>query len=68
MLGLGAVALGPLFGARTVGIGNSPVRLEMAESVGAHAGFLYNDPDLANRLDEFTHGEGIDLVILTANP
>ena len=68
VLGLGAVALGPLFGARTIGIGNSPVRLEMAESVGAHAGFLYNDPDLANRLDEFTRGEGIDLVILTANP
>ena len=40
----------------------------MAASVGAHAGFLYNDPDLADRLDEFTRGEGGDLVILTANP
>ena len=52
VLGLGAVALGPLFGARTVSIGNSPVRLEMAASVGAHAGFLYNDLDLVNRLEE----------------
>ena len=34
VLGLGAVALGPLFGARVVGIGNSPIRLEMAERMG----------------------------------
>ena len=64
VLGLGAVALGPLFGARTIAIGNSPVRLEMATTVGAHAGFLYDDL----RLDDFTRGEGVDLVILTANP
>tara|TARA_B100000029_G_scaffold94314_1_gene84495 strand:- start:333 stop:1355 length:1023 start_codon:yes stop_codon:yes gene_type:complete len=68
VLGLGAVALGPLFGARTIGIGNSPVRLEMAESVGAHAGFLYNDSQLHEKLDTFTRGEGVDLVVLTANP
>ncbi len=30
VLGLGAVALGPLFGARVVGLGNSPIRLDMA--------------------------------------
>jgi len=68
VLGLGAVALGPLMGARTIAVGNSPVRLEMAQTVGAHAGFLYNDTDLDSRLDEFTRGQGIDLVILTANP
>ncbi|MCZ6635197.1 MAG: zinc-binding dehydrogenase [bacterium] len=68
VLGLGAVALGPLFGARVVGIGNSPVRLEMNERMGAHAGFLYDDPDLEAKLDDFTGGAGIDLVILTANP
>ncbi|MBV7338237.1 zinc-binding dehydrogenase [Chloroflexi bacterium TSY] len=68
VLGLGAVALGPLFGARVVGIGNSPIRLEMSERMGAHANFLYNDPDLDLKLDEFSNGMGIDLVILTANP
>jgi threonine dehydrogenase-like Zn-dependent dehydrogenase len=68
VLGLGAVALGPLFGGRVVGIGNSPVRLEMSARMGAHANFLYNDPNLANKLDEFSNGLGIDLVILTANP
>lgn len=68
VLGLGAVAIGPCFGARVVGIGNSTIRLEMAEQMGAHANFLYNDPDLATKLDDFTNGLGIDLVILTANP
>ncbi len=68
VLGLGAIALGPLFGGRVVGIANSPVRMEMSERMGAHANFLYNDPDLEAKLDEFSGGKGIDLVILTANP
>ena len=68
VLGLGAVALGPLFGSKVVGLANSPVRLEMAERMGAHAAFMSNDPDLADKLDAFTDGVGIDLVILTANP
>jgi len=68
VLGLGAIALGPLFGGRVVGIANSPIRMEMSDRMGAHANFLYNDPDLEAKLDEFTRGQGIDLVILTANP
>ena len=68
VLGLGAVALGPLFGARVVGLGNSPLRLEMAERAGAHAAYMSDDTDLAAKLQKFTGGRGIDLVILTANP
>ncbi len=68
LLGLGAVALGPLFGARVAAVANSPLRLDMAAQVGAHAGFLSEDPDLKTHLDHFTGGTGIDLVILTANP
>lgn len=68
VLGLGALALGPLFGARVVALANSPVRLEMAQSMGAQAGFLSNDPALADKLAAFTGGKGLDLVILTANP
>ena len=68
VLGLGAAALGPLFGARVAGLANSPVRMEMARRMGAHAAFASNDPDLAAKLDRFTGGDGIDLVILTANP
>jgi polar amino acid transport system substrate-binding protein len=68
VLGIGAVAVGPLFGARVVGLGNSPIRLKMAERMGAHAVFMSDDPDLEAKLDAFTDGVGIDLVILTANP
>ena len=68
VLGLGAVAVGPLFGARVVGIGNSPVRLNMARRMGVHAAYMYDDPRLAAKLDRFTGGQGIDLVILAANP
>ena len=68
VLGLGAIALGPLFGGRVVAIANSPVRLGMAADMGAHDGFLSSDPDLKAKLDAFTDGHGIDLVILTANP
>ena len=68
VLGLGAVAIGPLFGGRVVGLGNSPVRLEMADRMGAHATYLSNDVELKDKLDKFTNGYGIDLVILAANP
>lgn len=68
VLGLGAVGVGPNIGARVVAIGNSEIRLEMARKMGAHAAFLYNDPDLNAKLDEFTGGAGIDLVVETANP
>ena len=68
VLGLGAVALGPLFGAQTVGLGNSPIRLEMAERMGARAAYMSDDPALEAKLEAFTNGVGIDLVILTANP
>ena len=68
VLGLGAVGLGRSMGARTIGIGNSPIRNEMAMRMGAHATFVYDDPDLAAKLDDYTNGSGVDLVILTANP
>ena len=68
VLGLGAVALGPLFGARVIGLGNSSVRLEMAKRMGAHEVAMSDAPDLDEALDAFTAGAGIDLVILTANP
>ena len=67
-LGLGAVAVGPLYGARVAALGNSDLRLEMADKMGAHGLFRSDDPELGRKLDEFTQGRGIDLVILTANP
>lgn len=67
-LGLGAVAVGPLFGARVVAIGNDAFRMDLAKRMGAHAALLYNDPDLHAKLADFSDGAGIDLVVLTANP
>ena len=49
-------------------LGNSPIRLEMADRMGAHAAYMSDDPDLEAKLDTFTDGVGLDLVILTANP
>tara|TARA_B100000959_G_scaffold282902_1_gene350426 strand:+ start:4001 stop:4999 length:999 start_codon:yes stop_codon:yes gene_type:complete len=69
ILGLGAIALGPIYGAnKTIAIGNSEIRNKMAESVGADHSVLSNDKNLEEKLNEFTNNEGIDLVILTANP
>ncbi|MEE2832081.1 MAG: zinc-binding dehydrogenase [Candidatus Latescibacterota bacterium] len=68
VLGLGAVGLGPYFGARVIGLGNHPARLDMATKMGADGVFLSDDDDLEAKLDDFTHGAGVDLVILTANP
>ena len=68
ILGIGAVALGPCFGARVIGLGNSPERMEMARTMGAHTCFASDDPELAGKIDDFTDGIGVDLVILTANP
>ena len=67
-LGLGAVAVGPLFGARVVAIGNDAFRMDLAKRMGAHATLLYNDPDIQAKLADFSDGAGIDLVVLTANP
>lgn len=68
LLGQGAVALGPLIGARVAALGNDEGRNEMAMKMGAHAAYMSDDPDLQTRLDGFTNGKGIDLVILAANP
>jgi threonine dehydrogenase-like Zn-dependent dehydrogenase len=68
VLGMGAVALGALFGARVVAVGNSELRLPMARQMGAHCALLSDDKNLEEKLHEFSRGHGIDLVILTANP
>jgi L-iditol 2-dehydrogenase len=51
-----------------IALANSPVRLDMAARMGAHAGFLSSDEALQTKLDAVTDGLGVDLVILTANP
>ena len=36
--------------------------------MGVHEALMSDDPDLHAKLDRFSDGRGIDLVILTANP
>lgn len=69
ILGLGAIGLGPLYGAKnTIAIGNSEVRNEMAKKMGADHAVLSHSETLEEELNELTNNEGVDLVILTANP
>ena len=67
-LGLGAVGIGASIGARTIAIGNNQLRCDMAKNFGAEHTLLHSDPDIAQKLDGITDGNGVDLVILTANP
>jgi len=67
-LGLGSVGIGASIGARTIAIGNSQLRCDMAKNFGADHTLLNSDPDIAEKLKEITGGNGVDLVILTANP
>jgi threonine dehydrogenase-like Zn-dependent dehydrogenase len=68
ILGLTTTALARAFGARVVALSNSEYRMEMARKVGAHRAWPSNDPDLQEKLLDFTDGIGIDLVVLAANP
>lgn len=68
VLGMADVSLGRAFGARVIAVGNSPIRLDMARSMGAHLCLLSDDPALQEKLAEFAGPVGVDLVILTANP
>jgi threonine dehydrogenase-like Zn-dependent dehydrogenase len=54
-------------GATVIGIANSPLRIEAARQVGAHAALLSEDSNLKEKLED-TFGEiGPDIVVLTAN-
>lgn len=67
-LGLGAVAVGPLLGARTIAVGNDDGRIAMAVQMGAHFGVRSDDPESRAKVKAFSGQDGVDLVILTANP
>ena len=67
-LGLGAVGIGASIGARTIAIGNNQLRCDLAKKFGADHTLLHSDPDITQKLNDITDGNGVDLVILTANP
>ena len=69
ILGLGAVAMGPIFGAKkTIAVGNSELRNDMAKKMGADHSVFSNSKTLEEEMYQLTDNQGVDLVILTANP
>ncbi len=61
-VGLAAVELGKLYGARVIAAASSPEKLELCRERGAHDTIDYSREDLKQRTKELTEGHGADLV------
>ena len=68
VLGLCTVEIAASLGARVIALGNDDFRLAKAKEVGAQLSLRSDAPDRKKEIDDFTNGEGVDLVVLTANP
>jgi 2-desacetyl-2-hydroxyethyl bacteriochlorophyllide A dehydrogenase len=68
VLGLASVELARVFGGRVIAIGNSEIRIAQARELGAHLAVGFDDPECQEKIDDFTEGEGVELVILATNP
>ncbi|MDG2262499.1 MAG: NADPH:quinone oxidoreductase family protein [Actinomycetota bacterium] len=61
-VGLTAVELGKLMGARVIACASTDEKLEMCRSLGADDTINYADQDLKTRAKELTNGHGVDVV------
>jgi len=61
-VGLAAVELGALMGARVIAAASTPEKLELARSYGAAEVINYASEDLRERLKALTGGKGVDVV------
>ena len=61
-VGLSAVELGKVLGARVIAAASSPAKLELARARGADEVIDYSTEDLKARAKELTGGEGVDVV------
>jgi len=61
-LGLTAVELGKIIGARVIAAASSPAKLELARSYGADDTILYTGENLRDRLNALTDGRGVDVI------
>jgi NADPH2:quinone reductase len=62
-VGLAAVEVGKILGARVIACASSPEKLAFARAHGAEAGIDYSREDLKERLRELTGGRGADVVL-----
>jgi len=61
-VGLAAVELGVLMGARVIAAASTPEKLTLARSYGAAETIDYRSEDLRERLKQITGGRGVDVV------
>ena len=61
-VGLAAVELGRVMGARVIAAASSPQKLELCRAAGADDTIDYEQEDLRARLKELTAGHGVDVV------
>lgn len=61
-VGLAAVELGRLMGARVIAAASSPEKLELARAHGADAAINYETVDLKERVKALTGGKGADVI------
>jgi len=61
-VGLTAVQLGRLAGAKVIAIAGSPQRVDLAIAQGADCGLVHGGPDLGKRIKALNGGRGVDIV------
>jgi NADPH:quinone reductase len=61
-VGLTAVQLGRLAGAKVIAVAGSNERVALAMARGAHAGLVHGGADLGKRIRELNGGRGVDIV------
>ncbi len=61
-VGLAAVELGKLMGAKVIAAASSDEKLNLCKEYGADETINYSKEDLKNRIKELTNGKGVDVV------
>ncbi|NER16442.1 NADPH:quinone oxidoreductase family protein [Spongiivirga citrea] len=61
-VGLAAVELGKLMGAKVIAAASSQEKLSLCKEYGADEVINYNEEDLKSRIKELTDGKGVDVV------
>ena len=61
-VGLAAIELGKLMGARVIAAASTPEKLDLCRARGADETIQYSAEDLKNRAKELTDGKGVDVV------
>ena len=61
-VGVSAIQLGKLFGARVIAAASTPEKVEFCKRMGADEGICYATEDLKDRAKDLTRGRGVDVV------